>query len=102
MNAMTPPKEDRRQPRVALTGEVRSRHQGGRPYPTVIRNLSPGGCCIEMPYAPRIGERLWVTLPGIEPLEAHVCWTEKFLAGCAFEKPLYPAVFDLLRRRLEG
>ncbi|MCJ7421545.1 PilZ domain-containing protein [Sphingomicrobium astaxanthinifaciens] len=100
MNAEVPFNEARRAERIAIEAEVRSRHAGGKPYPTSLRNLSPGGCCIELPYQPALGERLWVTLPGLQPLEAEVCWTDKFLAGCAFKVPLYPAVFDHLRQRM--
>ena len=100
MNAESKVTETPRAERVALRAEVRSRHAGGKPYPTDIRNLSPGGCCIELPYKADLGERLWVTLPGLQPIEAEVCWAETYVAGCAFKTPLYPAVFDHIRNRI--
>lgn len=93
--------EARRHWRAPLTGEVRSRHPGAKPYPSKIINLSPGGCCVELCYTPNLGERLWVTLPGIEPVECRVCWADKYQAGCAFLTPLYPAVFDHIRAKME-
>ena len=34
------------------------------------------------------------SLPGLAALEAVVAWRDKFKYGCAFAKPLHPAVFD--------
>ncbi|MCM8557676.1 PilZ domain-containing protein [Sphingomicrobium sediminis] len=101
MNARTNMESTRREERVALEGEVRSRHPGSKAYPTTIRNLSPGGCCVDLSYSPKHGERLWVTLPGLQPIEAQVCWNDGWTAGCAFTTPLYPAVFDTIRQRME-
>ena len=33
-------------------------------------------------------------------LEANVCWVDGFTAGLSFEKPMHPAVFELLVERL--
>jgi hypothetical protein len=37
---------------------------------------------------------------GLEALEAEVCWVDGFVAGLQFDKPIHPAVFDLLLERL--
>jgi hypothetical protein len=37
---------------------------------------------------------------GLEAIEAEVCWVEGFVAGLQFDKPIHPAVFDLLLHRL--
>ena len=90
----------RSQPRVSLDGQVSSRRAGRRPYPTKIMNVSPGGCCLELPFGAMVGERVWVTLPGLAPLEAEVCWSDRYLTGCVFKTPLYPAVFESLSARM--
>lgn len=46
----------------------------------------------------RIGDVLWVTLPGLEPRRASVVWNNRFEAGCVFAEPLHPAVLDQLAR----
>jgi hypothetical protein len=43
-----------------------------------------------------------VKFDGLEALEAEVCWVEEFTAGLRFEKPMHPAVFDLLVERLNA
>jgi hypothetical protein len=40
------------------------------------------------------GSSIWLTIPGLAPLEARVAWRDKFRYGCAFAHPLHIAVFD--------
>jgi hypothetical protein len=40
-------------------------------------------------------------LAGLEVLDAETCWVEGYVAGLRFEKPIHPAVFDLLLHRLQ-
>jgi hypothetical protein len=42
----------------------------------------------------RIGEALWITLPGLPPRRATVKWVQAFEVGCQFDAPLHPAVLD--------
>lgn len=42
----------------------------------------------------RIGEALWITLPGLPPRRATVKWVDRFDIGCEFDDPLHPAVFE--------
>ncbi len=44
----------------------------------------------------RVGESLWITLPGLPPRQAKVVWVDRFEAGCAFIEPLHEAVFDAI------
>ena len=44
------------------------------------------------------GQPLKIRIPGIEPLNAKVCWHEGKQFGCAFESPLHIAVFEHLVR----
>jgi uncharacterized protein YjeT (DUF2065 family) len=44
----------------------------------------------------RVGECVWITLPGLPPRQAKVVWTDRFEAGCAFIEPLHEAVFDAI------
>jgi hypothetical protein len=49
---------------------------------------------------PSEGERVLIRFEGLEALEAEVCWVEGFTAGVKFERPMHPAVFELLIERL--
>jgi hypothetical protein len=59
-------------------------------------NVSRLGCCLQFVDAPREGDRLWVQLPCLEPIQTTVRWVENYKAGVSFEKAIHPAVFDLL------
>jgi hypothetical protein len=45
------------------------------------------------------GADVWLRLPGLEPCHARVAWAKGNLIGCAFERPLHPAVLDMILRR---
>ncbi|HYJ51603.1 MAG TPA: pilus assembly protein PilZ [Allosphingosinicella sp.] len=46
------------------------------------------------------GSDVWLRLPGLEPCHATVAWSKGNLIGCAFERPLHPAVLDMILRRV--
>ena len=45
------------------------------------------------------GSDVWLKLPGLEPLHAKVAWTSAHFVGCAFERPLHPAVLAMMVRK---
>lgn len=45
------------------------------------------------------GADVWLRLPGLEACHAKVAWAKGTLIGCAFERPLHPAVLDMILRR---
>ena len=47
----------------------------------------------------RAGSVCWLTLPGIESLQAEVIWWDNSLVGCAFDKLLSPIVHDNILTR---
>ena len=42
----------------------------------------------------RIGEVVWITLPGLPPRRSMVKWVDRFDVGCEFDEALHPAVVD--------
>jgi hypothetical protein len=44
------------------------------------------------------GTDVWLKLPGLESLHAHVVWMRGHLLGCEFVRPLHPAVLDMVVR----
>lgn len=42
----------------------------------------------------RIGEAVWITLPGLPPRRATVKWVDRFDIGCEFDEALHPAVLE--------
>lgn len=98
-SSVTLPSKPRRSQRVALTAEIELRRTRTTRHSVTVRDLSCHGCCINLIDRVSLDEIIWIKLPGIESLEAYVCWTKGFVAGVEFTKPLHPAVFDLVRNQ---
>jgi hypothetical protein len=96
------PQVKRKTERLELTAEVKLRRVGGAAYRVSVFDLSPLGCRAEVIEQPRQGEIMLIKFDGLEGLEAEARWVEGHRAGLLFEKPIHPAVFDLLLTRLGG
>lgn len=90
----------RRGTRVRVSAPVSLRRSGKIAYHVTVFDVSAFGCKVEFVDRPAIDEHVWLRFPGIEPIEAQVCWIEGPHAGLSFVKVLHPAVFDLLLERL--
>ncbi|MEO5640154.1 MAG: PilZ domain-containing protein [Sphingomicrobium sp.] len=91
----------RRSARRPLSAEIELRRSFNGKYQVTVRDCSLQGCCINLVDRVALDETLWIKLPGLESIEAYVCWTRDFVAGVQFMKPLHPAVFDMLMARHE-
>lgn len=85
---------------MALDAEVALRRSGQRNYRVKLFDLSPHGCKIEFVERPRLDEVVWAKFEGLDALEAMVCWIDGSAGGLEFNRPIYPAVFDMLVDRL--
>ena len=65
-----------------------------------VYDISPQGCRIEFVDRPRLDEIVWVKFEGLDAIESTICWLRGPEAGVEFVRPIYPAVFDSLVRRL--
>lgn len=86
-----------------LSVDLRSaklRRSGEPGASVVIADLSRKGFKTEWPYQLRSGDRVWLSLPGLEAKPAIVRWTKGYTIGCEFEQEMHGAVFDHLVRRL--
>jgi hypothetical protein len=90
----------RKSERISLAADVRLRRIGRSTFRVNVSDVSPEGCKVELIEQPAKGERVLVKFEGLEVLEAEVCWVEDHTAGLNFERPMHPAVFDLLIERL--
>ncbi|TCD05337.1 PilZ domain-containing protein [Erythrobacteraceae bacterium CFH 75059] len=91
--------EDRCAPRTRLTIPAQLRASGGRAFQTVVQDLSISGFSAAAINRMHEGQICWLTLPGLESLQAQVVWWENCVAGCAFAKLLSPIVHDNLLQR---
>jgi len=81
---------------LSLLCEVR---QGTRPWKVArLEDLSPGGFRIAWLPDAREDLPLRIRIPGLQMLNARICWTSGNTIGCAFAEPLHPAVFEHIAR----
>ena|SRR5581483_6420301 len=88
--------ERRAHKRRQVLGEVVLRRDGSANYRVRLFDLSESGCKVEIVERPRVSEGIWVKFDGLEAVHAHVLWVEPPVAGLQFDRPIYPAVFDVL------
>ena len=94
--------EDRCSPRTKLTIPGQLRASGGRAFQTVVHDLSISGFSAAALNRMHEGQVCWLTLPGLESLQAQVVWWENCLVGCAFTELLSPIVHDNILGRYSG
>lgn len=97
---MTGKQERRRDPRLSLDADVEFRRKREAHYTVRMHDLTPHGCKIAPPELVNAGELVWVQLPSLESLSSHVKWTSGWQSGVEFDRPMHPAVFDMLAARL--
>lgn len=59
-----------------------------------LLDLSTHGFRIAAPIALAEGTHVWLSLPGFEAKPARVAWWDGSEAGCEFETPFHPSVFE--------
>lgn len=73
---------------------VKVRRPGESWFVSRIADVSTSGFRLQSFMRLQVGGELWVMLPGFEGRRARVLWTRAHEAGCAFERPLHPAILD--------
>lgn len=94
--------EDRSAPRTRIMIPAQLRASGMRPFQTVVNDLSLSGFSATAVNRMHAGAICWLTLPGLESLQAEVVWWENGLTGCAFANLLSPIVHDNILARYRG
>lgn len=92
---------ERQSQRVPLLADVSLRRLGKIKYSVRAFDASPHGCRVEFVERPAIDELVRIKFEGLQPLDARICWIEGHCAGLEFERPIHPAVFDLLLARMQ-
>ena len=77
---------------------VKLRRPGETWFTSRVSDLSPTGFRIQTFVKLAPGMDLWIVLPGFEGRRATVMWARDHEAGCNFERPLHPAIFDHIIR----
>lgn len=92
--------ERRRCNRIALDSEVLVRRIGGFNFNVALKDISTGGCRVELLEPSEVGDPVIARLPQLEPLGSRVCWAEGTATGVQFLTTIHPAVFDMLLTKL--
>jgi len=82
--------------------ELIMRRIGGFNFQVPLTNVSASGCCIVLIEECEKGEDVIARFPRLEPIAGVVRWTEGTTAGVEFARPIHPAVFEMLLRRMES
>ena len=94
--------QPRRAERIPIGADISLRRSFETRYSVRILDFSPHGARVELVERVKPGDRLWISLPGIETLEATTCWVDGFVAGVEFVHPLHRSVFEMLTARMSG
>ena len=86
--------------RVGLSAEVTLRRTGHGSYRVKILDVSLHGCKAEFVDRPKLDELVWIKFDDLQSLGAMVCWTRGSNVGLEFERPIHPAVFEMLVAKL--
>ncbi len=80
--------------RLPLEFPATLREPGQMKFQVTVKDLSLTGFRCETSFTLRPGAPVWLTIPGLQGLEATVAWKEQFKYGFAFVGHLHVAVFD--------
>ena len=94
--------EDRSAPRTRISIPASLRPSGSKGFQTVVRDLSLSGFSATALNRLHPGTVCWITLPGLESMQAQVVWWEDGMVGCAFDKLLSPIIHDNILSRWRG
>lgn len=86
-------RSERRGEREAWRAEVLFR-RGTRRATVQVSDISRFGVRISGVFLVKPGDRFFIRLPGLNPVEARVAWVKDFEFGCEFIQPLHEAVLD--------
>ncbi|WP_374990389.1 PilZ domain-containing protein [Sphingosinicella sp. LHD-64] len=83
--------------RLLVDFQAGLRPRGGvSPLRVRVIDLSIHGFRVESDMDLRVGSDVWLRLPGLEVCHAQVAWTDGYVIGCAFKRPLHPAVLEMV------
>ena len=83
-----------------VDGQISMRRLGGFGFDVPVCDISLAGCMVELVEPVSARDHVITRLPGLEPFSATVVWSDDRCAGLQFNRPLHPAVFEMLLERL--
>ncbi len=97
--ATAPCPQGRKAERTQVEMGAGLRQRGASGVTVCIVDLSTHGFRASTHLDLQVGSDVWLKLQGLEALHAKVAWTSAHFVGCAFERPLHPAVLAMVVRK---
>ena len=94
--AILPVTEGRSAERRIVNLAARLREPGATIVDAEVRDLSTDGFMAETALPLEPGAIVWLKLPGLEPQNSRVAWSEDGKIGCEFSTPLHPLTLEML------
>ncbi len=91
--------EDRSAQRIRLRIPATLRPSASAGFHVTVHDLSLSGFLAEAFTCQPVGSRIWLTIPGLAPLQAEIARNDGTIVGCAFKDLLNQAVLDNLVAR---
>jgi hypothetical protein len=88
----------RRAERIAVRMEASLRQPSFSKFDVLVSDLSTDGFKCETHYRVSPNATVWLTIPGLAPLESRVVWANGNAYGCSFTQPLHVAVMEHVAR----
>lgn len=92
--------ERRTNHRFEIATDALLRREGSAVYRVRVFDLSQSGCKVELVERADVGDAFWLKFEGLESLHATVSWLAHPAAVLKFDRPIHPAVFDMLMAKL--
>jgi hypothetical protein len=86
----------RKSERVPVELGAGLRQRGAAGVTVQVMDLSTHGFRVATHLELAIGTDVWLRLPKLEPCHAVVMWAQGHYVGCEFERPLHPAVLNMI------
>jgi len=85
---------------VGMTATLREPGSSQR-FEVDVIDMSMTGFRCETSFTLRPGQKIFLTIPSLAPLEAQVAWKDGYKYGCAFSNTLHNAVLDHIALRFK-
>lgn len=83
-------------PRTNIQAEIFVRQATAQLFRATLSDISVSGFKLNSFTSLNTDKMVFVKIPGLESLGAHIRWEDYQDYGCEFANPLHPAVFDHL------
>jgi hypothetical protein len=91
--------EGRRAERLGVQMKAALRASGWGKFDVNVSDMSVVGFRFDTASNLNVGERVWLSIPGLAALESLVVWRSRHHYGCEFVIPLHVAVLDHVVRQ---